>query len=784
MKKTLLNLSMLLLMLVVGMGSAWAQEVVLLEEDFASLASGNSTSSSGSGTSWNDDNDNFPKADRVSAYQAGGAVKLGASKSAGSITTKALDLSVNDGNYIVEFDVKGWTNIEGEIVVTPSNGEAQSKAYTAKMADDFETVSFSFTGGAADTKITIGTSAKRAFIDNVKIYYVSADAPVKTKTTVTYTGDAVNEVNLGDDFTAASFVVDAEDGTALHDIELTYTSSNTDVATVDAEGNVTIVGAGTTAITATYAGDETYAASKASFSLGVYEAYSTLADVIAAAEATTKTVKYTFSGETVTSVVTKDNGNTDVYITDGENTLMIFNASGFEVDDVLKGTVKVQLQVYGGEAEFKYLTTTTDGLTVTRQKSVTITLGEYESELEVNGETSFTVTTDPEGLVVTVTSSNEDVAIAEIDDEGTVTVLAGAEGTATLTFTTEATDEYKAGEKTITIVVTKPFEVEDGVFDFTVGYDYGSECEQSSVKEQTHTWTAGNVEIVTAGRNAWGASSQNLDFRLYKSTSTAAAGSLTVSVPDGNVITGIVIEGSKLTNIEPDNGSYESGVWTGENQTVTFVASETVQITKITVTYESEAGTYTRDVTAGTYGTLCLKSAATVEGAVVYEVAGTRLDETGAVTGVVLVEHEGVLLPRAAYVVLATADQIVATYTDDTANEIPSTGLVGNLTSEAVQVKDGNYVLSDGKLRQVAGGKAYVAPNRAYFDLANVDKYVETAGVKAITIYVEGEDATAINTIATENAAQSGAIYNVNGQLMGTLQRGINIVGGKKVLVK
>ena len=44
--------------------------------------------------------------------------------------------------------------------------------------------------------------------------------------------------------------------------------------------------------------------------------------------------------------------------------------------------------------------------------------------------------------------------------------------------------------------------------------------------------------------------------------------------------------------------------------------------------------------------------------------------------------------------------------------------------------------------------------------------------------------ATAIQNIEVAKAAQNGAIFNLAGQQLGGLQKGINIVGGKKVLVK
>ena len=114
-----------------------------------------------------------------------------------------------------------------------------------------------------------------------------------------------------------------------------------------------------------------------------------------------------------------------------------------------------------------------------------------------------------------------------------------------------------------------------------------------------------------------------------------------------------------------------------------------------------------------------------------------------------------------------------------------TTGLVGNLSAEDIKkTPDGCYVLVDGVLRQVQGGTAYIQTNRAYFKLDDVAEYSEdepTAGVKLINISFN-EDATAINGINATTA--DGTIYNLQGQRVNSLQRGINVVNGKKVLVK
>ena len=143
-------------------------QVTLLTDNFSDASAGDNTSTSGSSSAWTG-NANFPDAGNVKVYQAGEAVKLGTGSLVGSITTKTLDLSGETGRFKVTFDVKGWTAVEGDIVVTATGLTPQTATYTATRTDAFQTRTLYFTGGTAGSTITIGTTAKRAFIDNVLI---------------------------------------------------------------------------------------------------------------------------------------------------------------------------------------------------------------------------------------------------------------------------------------------------------------------------------------------------------------------------------------------------------------------------------------------------------------------------------------------------------------------------------------------------------------------------------------------------------------------------------------
>ena len=146
----------------------------VIEEDFSELTAGGNTATNGnngpSGTELTQNYiSDFPTTSK--AYAAGGAVKLGSGSAIGYIQTSALDLSVP---FYVEFDVKGWSSVEGNIIVTISGGETQTVSYTATLNDNFETKHIDFNAATTSSTVRIATSAKRAFIDNVRVCYPSS----------------------------------------------------------------------------------------------------------------------------------------------------------------------------------------------------------------------------------------------------------------------------------------------------------------------------------------------------------------------------------------------------------------------------------------------------------------------------------------------------------------------------------------------------------------------------------------------------------------------------------
>ena len=101
--------------------------------------------------------------------------------------------------------------------------------------------------------------------------------------------------------------------------------------------------------------------------------------------------------------------------------------------------------------------------------------------------------------------------------------------------------------------------------------------------------------------------------------------------------------------------------------------------------------------------------------------------------------------------------------------------------AEETKVPAGSYILSkyNDKLGfyKVAEGADYnAAKYRCYLTLPAAEARFEA-------LFFEGDTETGINSV-TEAQSKQGGIYNIAGQRLSKLQKGLNIVNGKKIIVK
>ena len=341
-------------------------------EDFSGITAGDNITTDGSNSKWNY-NSNF--SDTTAVYQAGGAIKLGTGKRAGSITTKALDLSVNNGKFMLSFDVKGWTSVEGNIIVTITGQENQTFTYVAKMSDAFQTVEHLYTGGVAGATIKFATTAKRAFIDNIRVYYTDGmkPAPVSGWNKASYVAiiDGENEFPT---YTNGN-----------NEIGVTYSSSNTHVATVNAEGVVTAHSVGTTTISASTPETVTYKSLRQSYVLtvvsldgeGTEDNPFTVADVLAlrSSRPLSAWVSGIIAGWPTVDGVTEEKPNTGAS-----------SSIALSDDEVVSNSIAVKLPMGGSIRRIINLVDNKSAI----GKTVCVygTLGDYFAHPGINGEIS------------------------------------------------------------------------------------------------------------------------------------------------------------------------------------------------------------------------------------------------------------------------------------------------------------------------------------------------------------------------------------------------------------
>ncbi|MBQ8675557.1 MAG: hypothetical protein IJ528_04940 [Bacteroidaceae bacterium] len=122
----------------------------------------------------------------------------------------------------------------------------------------------------------------------------------------------------------------------------------------------------------------------------------------------------------------------------------------------------------------------------------------------------------------------------------------------------------------------------------------------------------------------------------------------------------------------------------------------------------------------------------------------------------------------------------VAAATANPTKEGTSVKMIGSYAASTEIAADANnYVVSGNELWLVEGSAVTMKGTRAYIQIE-----VSGTAPSRLTWSFDEVDATAIDEIVNGQSVNGQSIYNLNGQQLNSLQRGINIVGGKKVFVK
>ena len=152
----------------------------------------------------------------------------------------------------------------------------------------------------------------------------------------------------------------------------------------------------------------------------------------------------------------------------------------------------------------------------------------------------------------------------------------------------------------------------------------------------------------------------------------------------------------------------------------------------VTVTTAPEINdVYTRSVTNGNYGTICLPKASenlSTAGAVFFEVAG-KVMVNDQLSEIVFDEVTSLVAGKP-YVFLAKSDELNIPLVGDAVDTVVTSGtkgLKGSFTVRKITGTADRYVLSNNLLYCTNGREYYVGENRAYFDISNMSVFDPSA---------------------------------------------------------
>lgn len=377
-----------------------------------------------------------------------------------------------------------------------------------------------------------------------------------------------------------------------------------------------------------------------------------------------------------------------------------------------------------------------------------------------------TLTPAVEGAKITYSSDKPEVATVDAST-GAVT-LGTTEGTAVITASYAGNDRYEASKASYTINLTKPFEVEDGVFDFTEpeAYGYKTPALGSATNLEVGDKIIARNVIITVKKNGstptrfWNNNSGKLDFRVYKNAV------LNIAVPEGYVITDItaLVENANKKFGEVGKNSVDISFTTGIN------------FTKMVVTYGK-----IKSVTPTTNGYATFACSYPVNyrenGLKAYTI---KVDEDN--QKVAYTEFTGVVPAGKAVLVCGTEGQkYELTPATEKADATFATDLEvsnGNVKSDGTNFY--GFTTKDGVSGFVRVAKDVAVPlGKGYLQLTG-----NTAAAPVFYSINIGGGTTGIGQVEVEKGTENGAIYNLAGQRVDASYKGVVIKNGKKYVNK
>lgn len=653
----------------------------------------------------------------------------------GSKKTPAKNTVISTSDFpgtIKTIEINGWqgTDANANVEVFVGGVSYGKKDFSTNKTD--EHIFNGASSGALKIQIINPASGGSiaAFIKTISVTY--EEGPAKTATTLTFPKSVIN-IEEGNEASFAAQTAILKAGETELNNAITYTTNN-DAMFEAYEVNVgpkTLKAGeyGTAVVTATFAGDDTYAASTATYTVNYTEKAkpATTLDF----DLTTKTLNM---GETFTATAALKAGETAisgaVTYTSSKTEVATVNETTGEVSALTAGKTTITA-TFAGTSEYKGSTASYE-LTVVDPNATEVTFDFSKPDdygYEIPGSGSATNLEEGDKIqsgVITITSikngvTNSNTNKARFHNKG---------GNITFRVYTNGTISLSAQ---VGYTITKfAFESTKGGY-FTVS--------SGTYNSATKTWE-GNAQSITLtipnGEDATWFQTMTV---TYSKVATTTPLTLEEDADDTN------------TKIKKNNGKTQDVALTR-----TLVANKW---NTFCVPFDTEiAGTALEGATVKTIGT--------IEGNVINLEDATKIE-----AGVPYL-----VMPTTGDIVNPTFKNVTISVTTPIEKGNDDYKFVGTYSPKTIFDKDFGKiwgVTAEGKLAKI-NANTTMKGLRAYF--------VFPTSAAAAKLNFDGET-TGINNIET-NAAVNGKVYNLNGQYVGNslngLKKGIYVVNGKKVI--
>lgn len=359
----------------------------------------------------------------------------------------------------------------------------------------------------ADGTFKLLGGSKVAYVQSIELTPLAK----KEATTMTFPQEEYT-LNIGEEFTAPTATVKGEDGKAIENLTLLYTSDNEDIAVVDDKTGEVLLGEkeGTAVITAYFHGNDTYKPCQASYKIkltkkqpqpvtmtfpqDVYTCYTNEAQYFEGFKATIKNA----ADEVLNLPVTYSSSNTDFCMVTG---------SGLVALSETPGEVTITAKFAGND---DYLPTQASYvIKVIKKEKKDAGISFEDTMIMIDLANPNTTVKDlgflnPNNLAVTYSSNKTDVA--EVDAEGNVTLKKAGRVNIDVTFA--GNDEYKAASASCTLIVndyrTTPelsFDQEEYTANMREGNTFSGATLYNELEVAPLTYTSSNEEVAEVAAN-------------------------------------------------------------------------------------------------------------------------------------------------------------------------------------------------------------------------------------------------------------------------------------------